>query len=60
MPLIQRLTGSTKGPEGLPILLVGGVSLGSLDDILEMESTQELSKRLVAAGAKLHAGKKSH
>lgn len=58
-PLIERLTGAA--PNSLPILLIGGQSQGSLDDVLAMNTKGDLQRRLQAAGARLHAGgKKGH
>ncbi|THU86557.1 hypothetical protein K435DRAFT_559179, partial [Dendrothele bispora CBS 962.96] len=53
-PLVQRLTSSTD----LPVLLVGGQSMGSMADIRDMVESGELKQRILDAGAVVGKPKK--
>jgi glutaredoxin-related protein len=46
-PLISRLTASTH----LPVLLVGGKSIGSVESIRTLSQTGELREIIIASGA---------
>jgi hypothetical protein len=53
-PLLQRLTGSP----GLPILLIGGKSVGSLQQIRDLQQSGELQNIVTTAGAVVDGAKK--
>ncbi|KAI0290398.1 hypothetical protein B0F90DRAFT_1786698 [Multifurca ochricompacta] len=54
IPLLFRLTNSTE----LPILLIGGSPVGSMDAIQELDASGQLKALAVHAGAALDASKK--
>jgi glutaredoxin-related protein len=53
-PLLLRLTGSSD----IPILLIGGKTVGTFDEIRYMYHKGDLSKIISAAGAIVDGGKK--
>jgi glutaredoxin-related protein len=53
-PIISRLTSA---PE-LPVLLVGGEYIGSIEDIRAMDKSGELRKVISASGALIDGGKR--
>jgi hypothetical protein len=54
IPLLFRLTNSTE----LPILLIGGKPVGSIDTIRELDANGELKALVTHAGAVLDGSKK--
>ncbi|KAI0067164.1 hypothetical protein BV25DRAFT_1867714 [Artomyces pyxidatus] len=55
VPMLFRLTNATD----LPILLVGGVSVGTIDDIRELDARGQLKTLVSRAGAVIDGGKKT-
>ncbi|KAH7927544.1 hypothetical protein BV22DRAFT_1111070 [Leucogyrophana mollusca] len=53
-PLLHRLTSSTE----LPILLVGGKPVGSMEDMRQLHESGELQKMITDAGAVIDGAKK--
>lgn len=53
-PILSRLTGT----EELPIVLVGGKMLGSMEEIREMAKDKRLAKAVSEAGAVVNGAKK--
>lgn len=53
-PLLYRLTTSTD----LPILLIGGKPVGSIDKIRNFKATGQLRTMIAASGAVIDGGKK--
>jgi hypothetical protein len=53
-PLLYRLTASTD----LPVLLVGGMPVGSLQDIRDLEEKGQLKELITSAGAVIDGGAK--
>jgi glutaredoxin-related protein len=54
IPLLHRLTSSTD----LPLMLVGGKPVGSMDVIRELNESGELQKLITNAGAVIDGSKK--
>lgn len=54
MPLLYRLTSS----DSLPILLIGGKPVGSIDAIRELDASGELKQMVTEAGAVIDGAKK--
>lgn len=54
IPLLYRLTAS----DSLPILLIGGSPVGSVDAIRELDASGELKKRVTEAGAVVDGAKR--
>ncbi|KAG6837843.1 hypothetical protein H0H93_016211 [Arthromyces matolae] len=54
-PILYRLTSSLE----LPILLVGGAPVGSIDEIRALESSGQLRQMITAAGAVIDGSKKA-
>lgn len=54
IPLLFRLTNSTE----LPILLIGGTPVGSIDTIRELNASGQLQALVTRAGAVLDGSKK--
>ena len=54
IPLLFRLTGSTE----LPILLIGGKPVGSMDTIRDLNSSEQLKALVTQAGAIVDGAKK--
>jgi len=53
-PIIHRLTSTTE----LPVLLIGGKSVGSMSDIRALHKSGELQKRITEAGAIINGAKR--
>jgi glutaredoxin-related protein len=53
-PMLKRLTSS---PD-LPVLLIGGTPIYSMDKVRELEKSGELQKMITAAGALINGAKR--
>ncbi|KAI0315231.1 hypothetical protein OF83DRAFT_1200866 [Amylostereum chailletii] len=54
VPLLHRLT----AVDSLPILLIGGVPVGSIEDVRELDASGQLRRLITAAGAEIDGGRK--
>ena len=54
IPMLKRLTST---PD-LPVLLIGGQPIDSMDEVRELEKSGELQKMITAAGSLINGAKK--